>query len=140
MDDEAAYRKLLRTVIRSEELIDALIDYYGLALSKVIIRYGYKGVRPRQEIERIVAALACVPLSRRRFCIVDAGEEVAWLNAEVGRDLVEPPGADPVRSLLVLLDLRECKAEVAAQSPLTDAERLPALPHPQSDMSVDFTR
>jgi hypothetical protein len=64
--------------------------------------------------------------------------ELAGLNAEVGGDLVEPPGPDPVRPLLVLLDLREGQAEVAAEPPLADAERLAAAAHPAAHVDIDL--
>ena len=51
---------------------------------------------------------------------------------------VEASRADAVRALLVLLDLAEGQAEVAAEPSLADPERLAALPHSLTNMGVDL--
>ena len=65
-------------------------------------------------------------------------EEILHRHVEEIGDQVEPPGADAVRALLVLLHLAEGQSQVPAQGPLADPEGLTKVPCPLPDMHIDF--
>ena len=85
-----------------------------------------ESVAQRRELVASHAAICGSPRCSRVRLARQPLEEMAWRHPEVGGDLVEPPGADPDRPLLVLLDLREGQSQMAPEPPLADAEGFPA--------------
>src|SRR5262249_15597258 len=67
---------------------------------------------------------------------VEIADEVGHVGIEYRGDLRQPHRADPIRPLLVLLDLLERDADLLAKRLLTDMHFKPTRPHALADQHI----